>query len=499
MRTLAFSDAAFLYNETLRTPMHIASVQRLRLPEGMRVELFTDALRQQIKSRLHLVPYLTERLVETPMQLDHPSFATVREVNLGRHIHHVNADAPGDQAALESAVARLHATAMDRERPLWEMVVVGGLADGRAAIYSRVHHCCIDGIAGQEATRLLYDDKLQVRGAPAERTLNETQHPAISIVHAFENFAHFGEERWRAMPEMYRSSVKVLETLSQSARQWNGGLNLAPATRLNRPVGSNRAVAFGEIPLSELKAVGKTVKATLNDVVLAICGGGLRSLLMRNASLPEESLLAGCPVSLRRTGDTTLNNQVSMMRVALGTHLANPVVRLLYVKEASRHARHLTLDAFGLMPRTLALPGLPAAARLASFWNDWMATGDQALPTPVNVVISNVPGPSEVLCPAGAEMETHWPVSIPAHGLGVNITVQSYAGKLFLGITACARTLPEPGILRDAILAALTELKSASQPLSASVHPLPLIAEEVVKNPDRQAAQGQPREVSDAA
>jgi WS/DGAT/MGAT family acyltransferase len=488
MRKLSFTDAAFLYNETLRTPMHIASVQRLRLPPGMDVATFTDALREQVRSRLHLVPYLTQRLVETPLQLDHPSFAAGHDVNLGRHIRHVHADAPGDQADLETCVARLHASLMDRNRPLWEMVVIGGLEDGKVAIYSRVHHCCIDGIAGQAATTLLYDDTQAVTTAPERKSGIEIEHPAISVVHAFENFVHSGEERWRAMPQMFQASLKVRDRLSDPTGKWNGGFGLAPSTPYNRPVGNTRAVAFDAIPLAELKAVGKTAQATLNDVVLAICGGGLRALLTADRALPQESLLAGCPVSLRRPGDTTLNNQVSMMRVALGTHLTNPQVRLLYVKEASRHARHLTLDAMGLMPASLALPGLPAAARLASFWNDWMATGDRNLPVPVNVVISNVPGPSEVLRPAGAEMESHWPVSIPAHGLGVNITVQSYAGTLFLGITSCARTLPDPGRLRDAIAGAWAELKAASLPASASVHPLPLVQEEAATNPDRRAA-----------
>lgn len=489
MRKLAFADAAFLYNETIRTPMHIGSVQLMRLPPDKDGAAFTRSLQEQVGTRLNRVPYLTGLLQEAPLQFDHPSFATTANVNLAHHIHRVMVDAPGDLRALELTIARLHEKPLDRSRPLWEMVVIDGLDDGRVAVYSRVHHCCIDGIAGQKATELIYDTAPATSASPVKPAEAESpEHPLIGMIHALENFQHAGDLNLHAMPDMFRAAIKVRERLSGKASTWNGGLGLAPASPFSKPVGRRRTVAFATIPLADLKAVGQQTSTTLNDVILAICGGGLRQYLLRSGNLPKESMLAGCPVSLRRPGDTSLNNQVSMMRVALGTHLANALVRLMYIREASRHARHLTVDAAALLPPVIAAPGLPLAARSLALWNDWIATSDQPLPVPVNVVISNVPGPTVPLFVAGARMESHFPVSIPAHGLPVNLTVQSYDGSMYLGITACARALPDAGILRDDLLQAWTTLRTEALPVTASIHPMAPAAEASTAEPDRQAA-----------
>ena len=242
--------------------------------------------------------------------------------------------------------------------------------------------------------------------------------------------------------------------------------------------------------MSGIKAIAGSVNASINDVVLALCGGALRTCLRRMEALPRESLLAGCPVSLRKPGDTSANNQVSMMRVSLGTEIANPMVRLLHIKDASKHAKRMTLDGLGLVRQAVAAPGLPWMMQMSALGGGWLASSDTPVPTAVNVVISNVPGPQAPLYFNGAKMLTHYPVSIPAHGLGVSMTVQSYANTLFFGITACERALPDPAVLMGDVLATYhTLLKIARKTMSTE-------SDMIVAEANPQAPTTEPRQAA---
>lgn len=485
MLKLNAADAAFLYSETTRTPMHIASVQVLDLPSGIGCDAWIHSLRNYVSERLSLVPYLTRKLLVTPWQLDHPNWIHTSDVDLGRHIHRVNVPAPGGQTEFESTIARLHEHPLDRSRPLWDMAILCGLQDGKVAVYNRVHHACVDGMAGQDAIRKLMDEsptRVSTSTTPegVQVLAEEDPSPAQSLVSAFENLARSQAEYLHTLPRMLDAWQHLQQHWMGSEAQWNGGSGMAPATPLNKAVGVRRSFATGDIPMSGIKAIAGSVNASINDVVLALCGGALRTYLRRMEALPNESLLAGCPVSLRRPGDNSANNQVSMMRVSLGTEIANPMVRLLHIKDASKHAKRMTLDGLGLINRTVAAPGLPWMMQMSALGGGWLASTDTLVPTAVNVVISNVPGPKEPLYFNGAKMLTHYPVSIPAHGLGVNISVQSYASTLFFGITACERALPDPAALMNDLLATYRALLKIARKAIATE---PEIVESAIDSP----------------
>lgn len=454
MLKLNAADAAFLYSETTRTPMHIASVQVLELPGGIDCDRWIHSLRTYIGQRLARVPYLTRKLMVTPWQLDHPNWIQTSDIDLARHIHRVNVPAPGGQPEFESTIARLHEHPLDRSRPFWDMAILCGLKNGQVAVYNRVHHACVDGMAGQDAIRHMMDETpdgvlTSVSFDEPASLVKEAPSPAQSLVSAFENLARSQAEYLHTLPRMLDAWQHLQQHWMGSEAQWNGGNRLAPPTPLNKAVGSARTFAAGKISMSGIKTIAGSVHATVNDVVLTLCGGALRTYLGRMEALPNESLLAGCPISLRKPGDHSANNQVTMMRVSLGTQIANPMVRLLHIKDASKHAKRLTLDGLGLIRQAVAAPGLPWMMQMSALGSDWLASTEPAVPTAVNVVVSNVPGPKSPLYFNGAKMLTHYPVSIPAHGLGVNIMVQSYANTLFVGITACERTLPDPTKLMD--------------------------------------------------
>jgi len=198
----------------------------------------------------------------------------------------------------------------------------------------------------------------------------------------------------------------------------------------------------------------------VNDVFLAVCGGALRRYLGRLGELPEQSMVAGCPVSLRKPGDTALNTQVSMMMVACATEEPDPVKRLLKTARSSSQAKGVIADMSGSYDTDVSLPGLPAIMTgILKMAESADIAGLSGTPLACNVIVSNVPGPRETLYAVGGRMLTHYPVSIPAHSQAVNITVQSYTDQMYFAITGCAAALPDADTLRDDMLAEFVELK----------------------------------------
>jgi len=448
MTRLKGLDATFLYVETERMPMHIGSVQILEIPAERR-ETFLAEFKQLVRSRSHLLPYLTRRLVNAPLQIDHPSWVSC-EPDYDAHIEHVALPPPGDMSQLEFAVAQLHGRPLDRTRPLWKTYYIDGLRNGRAAYFNVVHHACLDGLAGQAAVDVL-TDATEAVAVPAKR--EPAQQPEATPPEGwFDSGAVSIARAARGLDAFIRLGRRVLAPADSTT-----GL-LAPATPLNRAISAARAYAVLRISMDDVKAIGKVHGCSINDVFLTICGGALRCYLLRKDGLPSASLLAGVPVSLRRAGDRTLDNQVTMMRVALATQIEDPIARLRAVHAACVDAKAIAQDLAEILPANPPMAAAPWLGRgAARLWE--LSGAADYLPPPVNLVISNVPGPGAVRYSNGARMLTHFPVSVPAHGSAVNITAQSYAGHFDIGVTACAKSMPDVTQLRDDLLRAYIDLR----------------------------------------
>ena len=481
MYKLSGLDAGFLYNETERCPQHVSSVQVMELPRGVDEDTFIEGLKAHFMDRLHLVPYLTNKLVETPFLADHPVWVPDTDFDIDNHIERVDVAAPGGKAELEAAVAALHEQRMDRSRPLWRTVVLCGLEGGNIAYYSGAHHACLDGMAGQAATATLMDTTVEPREVPpAPRDFLAPRRPSVTdlFVAAWENIAQCQLRQATGVLDAVETAIR----LQRRAADLGGGLGAmadqAPRTRFNGPVERARTYAVAEMDLRAVKAAGAEHGAKLNDVFLAICGGGLRRYFERTGELPEQSLIAGCPVSLRRPGDASMNNQVTMMQVSLATDEPDPAKRIGAIMDSSALAKEVTADLAGAFESDPAAWGMPLAMRSAASVME-AAGAANAMPPAFNIVVSNVPGPREPLYSNGARMLTHYPVSIPAHGMAVNITVQSYVDRLYIGITACARALPDAARFRDDLVAEYEALCTAFVPATAvprPVEPTPLPA-----------------------
>lgn len=471
MYQLSSSDAAFLHMETAEVPMHIAAVQVMELPQGVSETAFIESLKKFLLARIDRVPYLTQRLQSLPLGIDQPVWVKSEDFEIDRHVYRVEVPAPGGQAELEQTVAKLHEQRLDRAYPLWEHVVLCGLANGRIAYCSRVHHACIDGMAGQAATRLLMDPTPEhlTRPFPTDENVRHDNHSLSALwATAAEHFA-------KGAISATTNSLSGLDALARVAQRaldpkkgFGAAFEPAPRTRFNRKISANRGYAAGELPLADIKALAKVAGCTVNDVFLAVCAGGLRRYLRRTGEDPKRSLLAGCPVSLGGSARNAAGNAVSMLKVSLGTHLSDPAERLAHVRQSALTAKGLLSDAAGLLANDIALPGMPSIQQTLARASERLGLGDWLDPA-VNLLISNVPGPRRTLYSNGAKMLTHYPVSIPAHGNGLNITVQSYVDGLYFSVTSCTDAVPEAAVLRDDLLAAFAQLCAA---LPSSIVPI---------------------------
>jgi len=461
MKKLGTVDANFLYSETPTNPNHVASVQIFELPENQSSSEFIEGLKTFMAARIHLVPYLTRKLQFTPFGLDHPVWISDGNFSIENHIVEVSLAEPGDLSQLQTKVAELHEEIMDREIPLWKLHVITGLKDNTIAFYNQVHHACIDGMAGQAATQTLMDTTPDHPGhrPPPGFPQAETVGLADLYTLAWQNFFNTQLDA----TENFLGGLDALSRMGQRAidpsKSFGALADSAPATRFNRAIGKTRSFAIGSFSLRDIKAMGKSTGCKVNDVFMAVCSGGLRKYLQRTGELPARSLISGCPVSLRKPGDTNMDNQVTMMSVNLATDTADPRLRLLKIRDSANTAKDVTADLATSIISNFAAPGLPAAATMTAGLLESMSSAD-FISSPINVVISNVPGPKETLYVNGARMLTHYPVSIPAQGLGLNITVQSYSGTLYFGVTACKKALPDATALCEDMNSAYEELKT---------------------------------------
>ena len=447
MKSLGGIDASFLYMETPQTPMHVAGLSIVELPKGFDGD-FYGVYKRHLAARLHLFPVLKKKVVPVPWDIDHPIWVDDDELDIDYHIRHLGLPKPGTMQQLEELVGRLHSNFLDRSRPLWEFYVIDGLADGTVAIYTKIHHAAVDGGAGMALTNMMYDispSGRQIEPPPPPAAKKAPPDALALIGGAYKNMLSQQVSALQRIPDVLKAIASVtMPVVGNVVRIPAQGLPnlIAPKTILNATITSQRAFTARSLSLADAKAIAKETGTKLNDVVLATCAGALRRYLIEKHALPKEPLVAFVPVSLREPGNTDSNNQVSGMLCSLATDIRDPLERLRTIQESSRQAKDLSGRVRDATPRDFSIFGAPFVMHEAMELYGRSHLADR-LPPPANVVISNVPGPQTPLYVAGARVLTLYPVSIPAHGMAVNLTVQSYCGSLDYGLTACRRTVPD--------------------------------------------------------
>jgi len=458
---LTITDASFLYMESPSNPMNIGSVQLLDVPS--RIGFFND-LKQYLAQRIHAIPFMRKRLKSTPFTLDQPVWVDDPNFDIDNHVMRVQLSAPGTWQQLEALVARLHETVLPRARPLWAFYYIEGLATGQVAWFSKYHHACIDGMAGQAIIDVLFSRDPATDPPLAPLPEAEPEPGAFDLM--FDAARSLIDQSLK-FPTRLDDQRKAFGRLFNRFLKGQAGLGAlygeAPRTPFNCAISPYRTWSAASLPLPEMKAVAKARGTTLNDVVMASCAAGMRRYLLRNAALPLAPLRCGVPVSLRAPGDTSMRNQVTMLVASLATDVADPLERLQAIKASMNVGKGFVADTGALQPDDLHVPGLSTMMSTASLWAERFRVADYMAPM-VNVVISNVRGPAKPMYLHGAKMCSHFPVSIPAHSVALNLTVQTYVDRVDLGVTACLEAVPDVADLRDDILDGWLELKALVLP-----------------------------------
>ena len=485
MNHLSALDALFLQLESPQTPMHVGGLILLQKPAKHRGSFLRD-FRQHIEARLHLAPLFTRKLMFMPLNLANPVWLHDDDVDLDYHIRSLTLPKPGTQSQLETCIAKLHTTLLDRDRPLWEFYVIEGLKSGEVAFYCKMHHAALDGQGGVALAQALLDtDPVPRIVLPADQPAHGGMKlsAAKMLSAAFRNTVAQYSRIARALPGAVRvagaigaAALAKRAAAKSSAREAGNvdsgasvnlkalipkGALLGPRTAWNVALRAPRVFVTLRLPLDEVKRIAKQFDAKLNDVVLAICSGALRRYLAAHGGIPDKPLIGAVPASLRAPGDTSQNNQVTMMLVSLATNKADALQRLKLIGAASTKAKSLTGGMKSVIPTDLPSLGVPWLMSLFTSLYNNPAVANR-IPVLANLVISNVPGPQVALYLAGAKMMSYYPVSIAAHGLGLNITVQSYNGGLDIGIIACKNAVPDLRLVAQFLEEAHEELLLAT-------------------------------------
>ncbi len=471
MRQLTGIDASFLAMEGPGTVGHITGVTILDTSTAPHEWTF-DVFRRHLLSRLNHIPIFRERLVEVPFGLDRPYWVPDTDFDIDYHLRHIGLPGEGTREQFAEQVARIHGRPLDRRRPLWELYVVDRAHGDLRALVGKIHHAAIDGMSGQEilATLVDTDPEAPLADDVGLTPLTDTSDDVAIAARAAINLAGSPIRMGRAAVHLARSLPVFGEMLGkagplargdESTRELLARFGGAPPTPFNKAIGPHRRWSFSSVSLPKVKEIKNAAGTTVNDVVLAVVAGVLRTWLTDNGGLPDRPLTAMVPLSVRTDSQKKqIGNFVSSTIATLATHVDDPAERLREIHEGmvSAKAQHGALPADLLTDITQVAP--PAVTALAARLVASTRLADRVTP-PFNLVVSNVPGPPVPLYIAGAKMVAQYPVSAIVDGVGLNVTVQSTNDNLDFGFVADRDLVPDLWAMSDLVQPTLDELAGA--------------------------------------
>lgn len=466
MRRISNTDASFFYADTRRTPSVVGALMIYDQSTAKRQKVRFKDILTWIEDRLHLWAPFRQRLVRVPFDLDLPYLADDPNFDVEFHVHHLSLPKPGDWRQLCILASRLYSRPLDLNRPLWEINViegldhVEGLPKGSFAILIKLHHIVADGMGALSLITSLHSET-ETAKAPL-KPLEETRPKALPSDSALLT---------RTLPELARQPLKTAQSALSlirgevKARRLKSEHNVgsapsAPMTRFNKEVSPYRVFEAVDFELDDFRAIKKLVEgASVNDVAIAVCGGAMRKYLSAKGELPDQSMVAMCPISVRRPGASAEGNKISDMSVAMGTDIADPLQRLQAVKMRTDDAKQLAqIRGDDMLEHAMGVLS-PAVAS----WFFRSAEGMKwiAKVKPVcNTFVSNVPGVPFDMYFCGAKLVQSYGMAPLGDGMGIFHTVSGFKNQLSVSVTACRDMLPDPDFYAECIREAFDEYKS---------------------------------------
>jgi diacylglycerol O-acyltransferase / wax synthase len=463
MDRLSAIDASFLTNESSSAHMHLGGILIFEGPPPG----YEDFL-AHVESRLHLVPRFRQKLAFPPVETGRPFWVDDPNFNLAYHVRHSALPAPGSEEQLRNIAGRLFSQALDRSKPLWEIWLVQGLERNRFAVITKTHHALVDGVSGVDIATVLFDVKPVPEAIEPDREW--VPHPSPSsaelaargVVAAAETPFKLARRALRAASRPERTAERVLEAGEALAEvAWNF-TNPAPEIPLNAEIGSHRRFAWTRAELEDFKKIKNVLGGTVNDVVLTVVSGALRSWLRsRGVKLAGLELRALVPVSIRTEGEQGhLGNRIVAMRGPLPVYIEDPVKRLEVVRRA--------MD--GLKESKQAL-----GAEVISRFNDFAPPTLLAQASRINfstrlfnLIVTNVPGPQIPLYVLGRELQDVFPVAFLPEDHALAIAIMSYNGGLDFGLLGDYDAMEDIETIASGIMESLADLLGAAEAIQAT-------------------------------
>ncbi|RFS36096.1 wax ester/triacylglycerol synthase family O-acyltransferase [Acinetobacter sp. SWAC5] len=429
MRPLHPIDFIFLSLEKRQQPMHVGGLFLFQIPDNAVASFIQDLVSDIRNSKSIPIPPFNNKLNGFFWDED-------EEFDLDHHFRHIALPQPGRIRELLTYISQEHSALIDRAKPLWTCHIIEGIEGNRFAMYFKIHHAMVDGIAGMRLVQksLAHDPTTKsivppwcVEGPRAKRLKQPKVSRAKSILDGLKS-------QLQATPRVaYELSQTIMKDMGRNPDYVSSFQ--APSSILNQRVSSSRRFAAQSFEFSRLRHISNALGVTINDTVLAICSGALREYLIHQNALPKKPLIAMVPASIR-DDDSETSNRITMILANLGTHKDDPLERLKIVRRSVLNAkqRFKRMNANQILNYSAFIYG---AAGLN------IASGLMPKRQAFNLVISNVPGPQEPLYWNGARLEALYPASIILDGQALNITMTSYMDKLEVGLTACRNALPK--------------------------------------------------------
>jgi WS/DGAT/MGAT family acyltransferase len=481
MRQLSEHDAAYIYSDSAHANSNVTLLHiydQSTAPGGM--VRFKQIL-AHVESRLGQLPVFRQKILRVPLDLDYPYWIEDENFDIEYHVRHIALPKPGDWRQFCIQASRIHARPLDLQRPLWEMYVIEGLDSfldlpvGSFAVLLKIHHAAVDVAHGNEITTLLHDiSAASPPPAPPEPWFPETAPGSFGLLcRAGFNVATFP---LRMAQPLSRSWATLKSATRTFVGEFLGRPHEFPMTRFNSEVSPHRVFETRRFALKDFKAIRTLVPgATVNDVVLAVCAGGLRRYLDVQGELPNDSLVAAAPIAVRSDDTPEAPASFAWVRVGLGTDIADPVARLIAIQATSSSS---TLMAQAVSARELIdlaehAPSAAIAATSKLLRSASALLGDW---TPLaNCAIANVPGPQVPLYLHGARLTYVSAIMPISDGMGLVFSVTSYNDMIIVSFTACYEQLPDPEVfaqcLRDSFQEYLARVQRAARRQKRSAVP----------------------------